>query len=665
MLSKKIMLALWMILVPAQLVASEMTVTIRTDFPGGNVLVVKNEGAAVHLAPDLRGGPAWFYWHFEAEASQAGRVNFVFANPPMVGVRGPAVSRDGGRTWQWLGADQVEFAPPAGGDKSKARHDSFSFAFTEAKQKVRFAVAIPYLQRDLDEFLNKHKVNPHMTRSILTETRIGRRPVDLVQIGNPGPGISSVLMTARHHACESMASYVLEGIMQEALSDSQAGVKFRKKFVLYAVPIVDTDGVELGDQGKNRLPRDYNRDYGTDTMHPEIHAIKELGTRKKVQFALDLHCPLLRGDIHEAFFFVGLGLPHIKNNLTEWNAWLKEERPQAAMTPIDLLSDPRKPKAADPRINSHYFATRENAIFAVTLEVPYAQPTCPLDAAMARAYGASMLKAWVRTNFLSATADAGRGSDGHASLLTLRTKFLKTYRSNPKEAEELANSYLDVKTVPAVVRVEANNLMTLLRFHQRRFPEAIRLNDSARKEVNATTHQKATADLLRMQVMTSDPKSSASDVEASLVESQGFPFASPEHQAKVLEGVCEFFLKKQDYDKSLNYTRKQFEVAAVHEKGKLLNRMATLQDLLKRPDDAVASRKEAVKILRARLGPVPERSIFGANMTVDLFEALLGIPTATLEEKKAAAAMVFNHDIASAAMKDRVRKALTELEKQK
>lgn len=569
MLSIRLVLALCMSLLPAHLMASALKVTIRTDFPGGNVLVVKDEGATVHLAPDLRGGPAWFYWHVEAEAAQAGSVNFMFARPPMVGVRGPAVSQDGGRSWQWLGADQVKFAPAAGMDKTMPRHDSFSFTFTEAKQKVRFAVAIPYLQREFDEFLNKRKANPHLTRSTLTETRVGRRPVDLVQIGKPGPGVHSVLMTARHHACESMASYVLEGIMQEALSDSPAGVEFRKKHVLYAVPLVDTDGVELGDQGKNRLPRDYNRDYGPDTIHPEINAIKELARRKKVQFALDLHCPFLRGDIHEAFYFVGLGLPHIKNNLAEWNAWLKEERPQVAMTPLDLLTDPRKPNAADPRINSHYFATRENAIFAVTLEVPYAQPTCPLDAAMARAYGSSMLKAWVRTKFVPANAEAGRGSDDHASLLTLRTKFLKTYRSNPKEAEALVNSILDAKS--AIHRAEANNLMALLRFHQRRFPEARRFNDAVSKDAETTAQQKATAALLRMQIVSSDPTSRANDVEAGLVESQRLPYPSPEHQAKGFDVVSDFFFKKKDFDKSLGYTRKQFDVAAIHEKGKLLN----------------------------------------------------------------------------------------------
>ena len=42
---------------PAPVTASDSKVAIRTDFPGGNVLVVKNEGTTIHLAADLRGGP--------------------------------------------------------------------------------------------------------------------------------------------------------------------------------------------------------------------------------------------------------------------------------------------------------------------------------------------------------------------------------------------------------------------------------------------------------------------------------------------------------------------------------------------------------------------------------------------------------------------------------
>ena len=84
-------------------------ISIRTDFPGGNVLVESIEGDVVHVAPDLRGGRDWFYWCFEAHTDTTRRLSFVFPEKPMkfVSMQGPAVSRDQGKTWNWLGAEDA------------------------------------------------------------------------------------------------------------------------------------------------------------------------------------------------------------------------------------------------------------------------------------------------------------------------------------------------------------------------------------------------------------------------------------------------------------------------------------------------------------------------------------------------------------------------------
>src|SRR5690554_6554295 len=44
-----------------------------------------------------------------------------------------------------------------------AYSDSFYYRFTEADQKVRFAVTLPYVQRDLEAFLSQHVGNAHLT----------------------------------------------------------------------------------------------------------------------------------------------------------------------------------------------------------------------------------------------------------------------------------------------------------------------------------------------------------------------------------------------------------------------------------------------------------------------------------------------------------------------
>lgn len=169
-------------------------VTISTKFPGGNVAVTQNEGRVVHVAPDLRGDSPWFYWYFQAEVSTPGRVKFVFPDKVAgfvnggIGMQGPAISADDGRTWKWMGKDNVDGS-------------SFFYNFAQANDRVRFAVTIPYVQTQFDEFLKTNAANPHLKKSVLTKSRHGR-DVELLQIGEPGRDKKAVLVTGRHHATE-------------------------------------------------------------------------------------------------------------------------------------------------------------------------------------------------------------------------------------------------------------------------------------------------------------------------------------------------------------------------------------------------------------------------------------------------------------------------------
>jgi hypothetical protein len=354
-----------------------------------------DEGSSVHVAPDLRGDRPSFYWYFEAKASKAGRVPFVFPEKVVgfkdgaIGRQGPAISTNIGKTWKWMGTDNVDGS-------------SFFFDFAKPNERVRFAVTIPYLQADLDAFLKKNVHNPHITKSVLTKSRHGRN-VDLLQIGKPSREAKAFLVTARHHAAETIASYVLEGFLQEAMSDRPAGEDFRKKYVLYAVPLVDKDGVEEGDQGKNRKPHDHNRDYGDKSLYPEIQAIKDLDEKTSFQFALDFHCPTLVMPDHQVMYFVGTK-EHPKynfENVSEFTSWIKKGLPKnAPYGPLVWLRGETDPSPK----NSRYFGYKDDAIMAVTLEIPFAPPGKATDPASCRKYGQVMLQAWVNTHFRDADA---------------------------------------------------------------------------------------------------------------------------------------------------------------------------------------------------------------------------------------------------------------------
>ena len=92
------------------------------------------------------------------------------------------------------------------------------------------------------------------------------------------------------------------------VADDDLGDWCRQNVEILAVPFVDKDGVEDGDQGKNRRPRDHNRDYDGVSVHCETAALRRLvpdWAGGRLHAALDLHCPCLRGSSNESIYLVG------------------------------------------------------------------------------------------------------------------------------------------------------------------------------------------------------------------------------------------------------------------------------------------------------------------------------------------------------------------------
>ncbi len=269
---------------------------IAADYPGANIVVDRIEGDAVYLRPDLRDTEGWwFYWNFRVTGAAGRTVTFHFAENNPIGVRGPAVSTDGGATWSWLGVETVQGA-------------SFRYAFAPNAGDVRFSFTMPYQRANLDAFLAAHAESPYVVVETLCRSA-DDRDVPYVRVGRvDGEPAHRVLLTARHHACETMASYALEGILAAVLADDDTGRWFRRNVEVLAVPLMDLDGVEDGDQGKNRLPRDHNRDYIGPSVHPEVAALRTLARTwadGRLRVAMDLHCPYIRGPHNEDIYIVG------------------------------------------------------------------------------------------------------------------------------------------------------------------------------------------------------------------------------------------------------------------------------------------------------------------------------------------------------------------------
>jgi len=274
--------------------------SVDADFPGGNVVLERIDGDSVLVHQDLRDTTEWwFYWHFRVRGGASRTLTFQFTQGDVIGTRGPAVSTNGGASWRWLGRDAV-------------RDTAFTHTFAPEDHEVRFAFALPYTEADLDRFRARFPNSTRLRSEVLCRTRKGRE-AELLHIGRlDGQAVHRVLLTCRHHACESIASYVLEGLMETVLAaeaqGDAAGGWLRDNVEFLVVPFVDKDGVEEGDQGKLRYPRDHNRDYDGDSVHATTGALRAFvpaWSEGKLKVALDLHCPWIRGEHNEVIYFVG------------------------------------------------------------------------------------------------------------------------------------------------------------------------------------------------------------------------------------------------------------------------------------------------------------------------------------------------------------------------
>lgn len=250
---------------------------ISQDMIGGNINVhdiVENADGTytVTVSNQLRTTTQdWFYWAFKVEGAQGKKVTFQFSQGNRVGYYGAAVSHDL-ETWDWTNTKSGE---------------GFTYTFGEDETTVYFAHSMLYHPERF------YDVADELDLTVQTLcTSEGGNAVPYVKFGTGDKGI---VLTARHHACESTGSYVLEGVLKQLATSDY----IKENYTVMVVPFVDFDGVLAGDQGKNRAPHDHNRDYtgefgDTDSsIYASVRAIRAYveNPANNVVQAYDSHSP--------------------------------------------------------------------------------------------------------------------------------------------------------------------------------------------------------------------------------------------------------------------------------------------------------------------------------------------------------------------------------------
>lgn len=268
--------------------------TIDKNFVSGNIEVLDIQGDTVTLANELRDiweERDWFYWAFRVTGAAGRTVTFQFPHVNRVGYWGAAVSTDL-YSWEWTGGRRAWTA------EDGTVYEAFSYTFGPEENEVYFCYNMLYTPARFESFCSQHGLKVEE----LCLSNKGRS----VPYARFGSGEKKILLTSRHHACESTGTYVMESVFQSLIENPMEG------YEVICVPFVDYDGVVDGDQGKHRLPHDHNRDYpidGTPSIYNTCAAIRKLTDATPPVIALDLHSPKHHGGINDKV--------HIPYNLEE------------------------------------------------------------------------------------------------------------------------------------------------------------------------------------------------------------------------------------------------------------------------------------------------------------------------------------------------------------
>ena len=314
---------------------------IHERFIGGNIIVKQINGDTVTLENDLRDTSRdWFYWAFYVEGAEGHTLTFQM-QPTRIGYWGPAVSHDL-KEWRWL---------------DSYNENSFTYSFGENESKVYFAHSMLYHP---DRFFELCK-SFCLTTEEFCKSRKGRS-VPCLRIGE---GKKSIIFTARHHACESTGSYVLEGIIEELTAYPVANSR------ILIVPFVDYDGVIDGDQGKDRSPHDHNRDYIAEPIYPEVSSILKYADTYGCNFGFDLHSPYHKGGSNDHIFIVR-NLPEKLDRFDAFSDILQGEITDSSMKYSKENDYPPLTGWNQPSTNFGYtMNTRSECILAFSLESTY------------------------------------------------------------------------------------------------------------------------------------------------------------------------------------------------------------------------------------------------------------------------------------------------------
>lgn len=253
---------------------------ISSAFDSGNIEVLDARSPEIRLAirPD-EGGNHYQWFHFRITGAKGQALSLRIENA------GGASYPKGWEDYQaCVSGDRQTWT------RTATRYDNgvLIIDLVPAGDSVWLAYFAPYSHERHLDLVAKSSLHSDVAYRRLGATLDGR-DLDLLRVGH-GPRPAWII--ARQHPGESMAEWLMEGLLARVLDDSDPVARaLREAWTLYAVPNMNPDGAARGHLRNNAAGANLNREWAEPSLErsPEVQLVRAEMERTGVAFFLDVH----------------------------------------------------------------------------------------------------------------------------------------------------------------------------------------------------------------------------------------------------------------------------------------------------------------------------------------------------------------------------------------
>ncbi|MCE9678433.1 M14-type cytosolic carboxypeptidase [Shewanella sp. AS1] len=257
---------------------------INANFDGGNIVVINQdspENVQLEIRPDA-GGEFYQWFNFKLQGAVGQRYTLNITNA------GTASYPKGWEEYQAVATydRQQWFRLP-----TRYQDGVLTISLELDCDAIQIAYFAPYSYERHQDLLSAVQVHPLVALEHLGATLDGR-DMTLVKVGNGDEDKANIWITARQHPGETMAEWLVEGLINSLLdSDNPTAKSLLDKANFYIVPNMNPDGSVRGHLRTNAIGVNLNREWQNPSLEksPEVYYVVEKMKQTGVDLYYDVH----------------------------------------------------------------------------------------------------------------------------------------------------------------------------------------------------------------------------------------------------------------------------------------------------------------------------------------------------------------------------------------